>query len=179
MIGIYKISNKNNGKFYIGRSKDIFGRLDVHLSLLKNGTHPTKDFQNDFALTGVVSDWHWEVLEICKVSEIKIKEEFYIKKYNATIKGYNILENDEQLLVRPERLNSGLTSYVRAAVKKIDERANPSFKVIEKEVMESLIKLFNNNLESCRAKDDIFIIPDEFKELRNPPFVFIYSDFNI
>lgn len=38
-IGVYKITNKITGKYYIGYSKNINKRLDEHKQTLKNGTH--------------------------------------------------------------------------------------------------------------------------------------------
>jgi group I intron endonuclease len=39
IIGVYKILNNINGKFYIGYSKDIIHRFDIHQSKLKTNTH--------------------------------------------------------------------------------------------------------------------------------------------
>lgn len=46
--GIYKIENKVNGKFYIGRSFDLEGRWKAHLIKLKNQKHHSIYLQNAF-----------------------------------------------------------------------------------------------------------------------------------
>ena len=38
MIGIYKITNKINGKIYIGQSMNIERRLKEHMKLIKEGS---------------------------------------------------------------------------------------------------------------------------------------------
>jgi len=44
-VGIYKITNRHNGKFYIGRSIDIESRVYAHKRNLKNNTHCCKQMQ--------------------------------------------------------------------------------------------------------------------------------------
>lgn len=44
--GIYKIINKIDGKYYVGRSKNIKHRWDVHLKQLCSNCHPNDHLQN-------------------------------------------------------------------------------------------------------------------------------------
>ena len=46
--GIYKITNKVNGKFYIGSSVDLKDRWRRHRSHLKNGSHVNTHLQRSY-----------------------------------------------------------------------------------------------------------------------------------
>ena len=50
--GIYKIVNIINGKFYIGSTKNIKERCAKHFSRLKNNSHHSVKFQNDYDIYG-------------------------------------------------------------------------------------------------------------------------------
>lgn len=46
--GVYQITNKQNGKFYIGSSRNIIKRWYTHLSKLKKNKHENPHLQNSF-----------------------------------------------------------------------------------------------------------------------------------
>ena len=85
MIGIYCITNKINQKKYIGQSKNIERRWKEEL---KGGCNEC--LFNDFKKYGL-ENFSFEVLEECCKEELDKKEREYIKKYNTTENGYNIL----------------------------------------------------------------------------------------
>ena len=93
MCGIYKITNKLNGHFYIGQSVDIKTRWrghryssrhlsdkdhysPIHLAIHKYG-------QENFV---------FEVLELCKENLLDEKEIYWIEKFSTMdrSKGYNL-----------------------------------------------------------------------------------------
>jgi group I intron endonuclease len=84
---IYKITNKLNGKIYIGKSvnnnSDYFGSgVSITQALKKYG----KDF------------FEKEILECCNsIEELNEQEKFWIKKHNSTNKnlGYNVSEGGD------------------------------------------------------------------------------------
>lgn len=82
MIGIYKITNKNNGKVYIGQSNNIERRLAEHKK------EHSVNIDDYIQILGV-ENFDFEVLEECSLEEIDKKEQEYIKKYNSCEKGYN------------------------------------------------------------------------------------------
>ena len=47
-LGIYKITNKVNGKFYIGSSNNIKRRWKYHKSNLRSGTHDNIHMQRSY-----------------------------------------------------------------------------------------------------------------------------------
>ena len=83
MIGIYKITNKNNGKVYIGQSNNIEKRLSEHK---QKRTMTIDEYINILG----VENFTFEVLEECALNELDIKEQQYIQKYNSQEDGYNI-----------------------------------------------------------------------------------------
>ena len=91
MIGIYKFTNKINGKIYIGQSIDIEHRRKEHLrykdesyfhrSLMKYGNN----------------NFDFEILEECDIMQLDEKERYWISYYhsNNRDKGYNCTDGGE------------------------------------------------------------------------------------
>lgn len=81
--GIYKITNKLNGRIYVGSAKRFIERWQSHTSSLRNKKHNNKFLQADFDKCGEEAF----VFEVLEVTEGKTKEERllieegYIKQY--------------------------------------------------------------------------------------------------
>lgn len=89
--GVYKITNKENGKFYIGSSKNIHKRWVRHLRDLKIGEHNNIHLQRAFNLKGE-DGFKFEILEYCEQEKLLITEQAYLDKtrcWDFEI-GYNI-----------------------------------------------------------------------------------------
>ncbi|NCB03839.1 MAG: hypothetical protein EOM67_17040 [Spirochaetia bacterium] len=85
MIGIYKITNKVNGKMYIGKSIDIERRWAEELNGQVN-----EHLRRSFSKYGI-QNFDFSVIELCKEEELDEKEMKYIllfKSHNKTF-GYN------------------------------------------------------------------------------------------
>lgn len=83
ICGIYKITNKINGKAYIGQSVDIKGRFISHKC--------SKDdlpLHQDIRKLGK-DNFEWEILEECAEFELNDKEEYWIEHYDTFNNGYN------------------------------------------------------------------------------------------
>lgn len=92
MIGIYKITNKINGKIYIGQSNDIYRRFYEHQTKGASSRIPI-----DVAIQKYGKDkFLYEVLEECPISELNQRETFWIKKLNTVKDGYNCSEGGNQ-----------------------------------------------------------------------------------
>lgn len=90
MIGVYKITNKINGRVYIGQSKSIGVRWSNHINRLECGKHDNKDLQNDFNYFGY-SAFTFEIQEECNETALLELEKQYIDKYNENC--YNVKSN--------------------------------------------------------------------------------------
>jgi hypothetical protein len=106
---IYKITNKNDNKYYIGKAKSFRlcnnktiqhganGRFNKHYSTAQSNiqTYSCKLFCNALKDTNK-NDWTVEVLKICMKEDLKKYETKYIKKlgsHNPDI-GYNYFVGD-------------------------------------------------------------------------------------
>lgn len=90
MIGIYKITNKNNGKVYIGQSIDISHRKSCHEYDLKNNRHKNIYLQRAYNIEP--DAFSFEIICYCNEEDLDELEMFYINKYNSADShyGYNL-----------------------------------------------------------------------------------------
>lgn len=87
-IGIYKITNKQNNKVYIGQSNDCERRQSEHFQL--------RFVPIDYIINILGKEnFSFEIIEECKECELNDKEKFYIEKYNSIENGYNKLKGGE------------------------------------------------------------------------------------
>ena len=90
--GIYKITNKANGKIYVGSSNDIEGRWYGHVKDLNNNKHHSKHLQRAWNKYGEAS-FAFEIIEILNNRGLLIEyEQFYLdllEPFNKVV-GYNI-----------------------------------------------------------------------------------------
>ncbi len=96
MVGIYKITNKETGDFYIGQSRRLEKRLRAHFQKYIKPYH-SKKFKSDIEKYGR-DGFKIEILEYCDVSELIQKERYYINKLKPT---YNTVYDGH--LVTPEQ----------------------------------------------------------------------------
>ena len=106
--GIYKITNINNNKVYIGSSSDIERRFSEHKRDLKENKHHSYKMQNDFNLNKNIEDFVFEIIEYVDGSKSDLfrKEQFYIDKYDAYNNGYNCCEYS----VNPKYVGNRITN---------------------------------------------------------------------
>ena len=87
MVGIYKITNKINGKIYIGQSNNCERRFQEHCapSRAKNSRIPV-----DLAIKKYGKEnFSFEVVEQCNLELLNSREEYWIKYFNSIKDGYN------------------------------------------------------------------------------------------
>lgn len=127
MVGIYKITNTLNGKFYIGQSNNIERRFKEHLTKGAASRIPL-----DIAIQKYgASNFKLEVLEECEVDELNEKEYFWIKETNAIELGYNLTQGGDQQSVGE---NNGRAKLKESDI--VDIRVAYSQKKRRKEVYE-------------------------------------------
>ena len=78
--GIYSITNKVTGWVYLGKSVDIMGRWNTHLTQLFAGTHHNKKLQEDFQEHNY-RDYKFEIVELCSKKELGQRERRTINDY--------------------------------------------------------------------------------------------------
>lgn len=90
MKTIYSITNKVNGKRYIGMSSQVSRRWINHKYHLKVGDHRNNLLQDEWNLFGSNS-FLFEILEQCDCSirDLETKEQEYIKLFDSYNNGYN------------------------------------------------------------------------------------------
>lgn len=94
--GIYKITNLENGKIYIGQSANIPLRWASHVDQLIGGKHVNKNLLNDFQEYGL-HVFSAEIIEKCDSSDkvyLLERERYYIAQYcQSGFKLYNKIED--------------------------------------------------------------------------------------
>lgn len=80
MIGIYKITNKINGKIYIGQSTNIMSRWDKHCrqALNKEKEREPLNLLHKAIRKYGVTNFYFEIEEICDKDLLDQKEKEYI-----------------------------------------------------------------------------------------------------
>lgn len=86
--GIYKITNQDNGKIYIGQSVSIQDRMKSHIKS-GIGIDDKKSLLYDDMRKTDLTNFTFEVVEYCKREELDEKEKFWIKYTSSNIFGYN------------------------------------------------------------------------------------------
>lgn len=88
--GIYKITNKINGNAYIGLSINIEKRWKAHIERSSDMSNKEYDkvLYKAFRKYGI-DNFEFEILEECKLEELKEKEIYWINYYNTFKHGYN------------------------------------------------------------------------------------------
>ncbi|MDS7057094.1 GIY-YIG nuclease family protein [Klebsiella pneumoniae] len=88
--GIYRITNKFNGKSYIGSSVNIGVRFNKHLSMLRNNKHVSKHLQYAFNKYGE-DNFYITVIEKVDEKNLLEREDYYIDLYETCNRrfGYN------------------------------------------------------------------------------------------
>lgn len=86
MKAIYKITNKINGKFYLGSTKNVRKRKGTHFSSLKHNKHHCTPLQRAVNKYGV-ENFEFEILESCE--ECLIEEQIWLDNLDWS-KCYNV-----------------------------------------------------------------------------------------
>ena len=92
IAGVYKITNKITGDFYIGSSKNIKKRWTTHKSPSTHKQHPNSKLYKSMAQYGL-GNFIFEILE--ETDNLKEREQYWIKQLSPTYNdryadGYNI-----------------------------------------------------------------------------------------
>ena len=114
MIGIYKITNKINGKIYIGQSVDIAKRWDEH----RRAIHYVNEHTYNYPLYRAIRKYGLDnfdfcVIEICSSEKLTDREQYWIDYYQSKVPhGYN--QEDAKDAKRGEKSNFAVLSDKQA-----------------------------------------------------------------
>lgn len=94
MTGIYKITNLDNGKMYVGKAINIKYRWKQHIVQLNRGIHHNSYLQNSWNIHGQ-DKYEFSIIELCDKELLCEKEIFWINKLRTYIgfddcNGYNL-----------------------------------------------------------------------------------------
>lgn len=95
--GIYKITNINNGKCYIGRSTSVRKRLTDHIkSAIGISTIADQHIHEVMRKEGIWN-FRFELIEACEKSDLGSREKYYIDFFNSSNQryGYNAVGGSE------------------------------------------------------------------------------------
>lgn len=106
MTGIYKITNKINGKSYIGQSINIKKRWENHKCMNGNKEYP---IYRAFRKYGI-DNFEFEVLEYCSKFELAERELHYILQFESYGKGYNQTLSTTNPLLDPDIMKKAITN---------------------------------------------------------------------
>lgn len=91
IVGIYCITNKINGKKYIGLSKNIYRRWGEHKRTSFNPSSKEYYYPLHSAMRKYgVEQFSFEIIEKCEESFLKEREKYWINYYNSVNTGYNL-----------------------------------------------------------------------------------------
>lgn len=89
VCGIYKITDINNMKCYIGQSVDIANRFTQHCRCGCGIKTPKDNKLYAAMLKDGLDQFTFEIVEICPQEELNEKEKYYIDVYNSVNYGFN------------------------------------------------------------------------------------------
>lgn len=88
--GIYKITNKINNKIYIGLSKNIEHRWNLHIKESKNEKYPQFNYSIHKAFRKYgLENFSFEIIEITDEEKLFEREIYWISFYDSYNNGYN------------------------------------------------------------------------------------------
>lgn len=88
ITGIYCVTNKKNGKKYVGQSNNVFSRWNEHVKLAYSNDEKRKSAIHKAILKYGVESFIFEILELCTLDELNDLEMFYIKEFKEL--GYSL-----------------------------------------------------------------------------------------
>lgn len=100
IIGIYKITNIENGMVYVGQSRNVKKRWAEHKRELRKGTHGNDKLQKAYNKYGAKS-FVYEIIETCPLEKLNEREIFWCNELHALdrYKGYNLGEAGGQPMI--------------------------------------------------------------------------------
>lgn len=150
--GVYCIENLINGKKYVGHTNNFYQRAQNHFFSLQGGYHQNQDLQKDFNQYGI-EKFLFYPLKTCSGKTMFLKENEYIKRFNAVENGYNKTYGGE---------------IGKTAIKNLSQQEQDALEIVkqddfnirfskEKNVLQNLLALYINiKMYNSTEKQDSF-----------------------
>ncbi len=90
--GVYRIDCTVNGRYYIGRARDLIEREAIHWNSLDTGDHYNQEMQDDYNKHGRDSFTFTILEELPHIDDQKMAEQALLDKHIDDPKCYNVLE---------------------------------------------------------------------------------------
>lgn len=112
MTGIYRITNLQNGKSYIGQSRDIYTRWKAHTNTILETSNESLirmafakyGLREQVSKPGKYGNFYFEILELCEEANLNDLERHYIKELHPE---YNIqLMEVNPIFTKSDKLRS-------------------------------------------------------------------------
>ena len=111
---IYVITNKINGRQYVGQTSDYTKRINSHLSALRNGRSHCRYLQYAFNKYGEDA-FEFSVLEKCEDNKLNEREQYWIQKLGTLDNGYNMCDGGNG--IRGFKFTKEQKEHIRNALK--------------------------------------------------------------
>jgi group I intron endonuclease len=157
---IYKITNIKNGKFYIGKTKDLERRWYEHLSLVGKKRHPLYDAILHYG----VENFTIEIVDKVDASLIDELEKKWIFETKAIEMGYNMTEGGTGGDTFSNKSDQ-LKEITRQKLKKYFIENNPMHNTITKEVYKAAIDTPEHRKKLSNSIRDAYKNPEYRKKV--------------
>lgn len=166
MIGIYKITKKENGKSYIGQSCDCDRRIKEHCS-------PNRyklGLAIDIAIHKYgVNAFTYEIIEECSIDKLNERESYWIEYYNTLENGYNLSKGGNQQSVGENNGRARLTEQDVIAIRQAynnHEKQKDVYKNYKDKIT------FSNFQSVWQGKTWTYIMPEVYTEENKKYYVY-------
>ena len=145
--GIYKVTNKINGKVYIGQSVDIGRRWHQHMT-----AEDDIYFHKAIQKYGV-ENFEWEVIEQCKKKDLDEREIYWIEYYDSFNNGYNCTKGGGGCNGAPLHQCSGeANSNWKGGISLDPEYSKQWYEVNKEKMKEKMKKYYKTNKEKRKEQ---------------------------
>lgn len=159
--GIYKLNFPRTGLVYIGKSINIERRFNQHINKFKSNKYGNSKLQWAYNLYGIPT---YEILHVCKESDLDFQEIQYISLFNSLDKGLNSIPGGQ-----PTPVMSGIANP-NAQYKEEDYfnvlyfLGEPGYSITEIAELTNVSKYVVQHIASREAH---FWLKDKYPELYN------------
>jgi hypothetical protein len=76
--GVYKISNLNTHRIYIGSAEDLIDRYETHMYALLGNYHHSNTLQEFWNKEPCLNMFYFDIIEQCSIDKLEEREQYYL-----------------------------------------------------------------------------------------------------